>query len=55
MVIDNKTQQEIFSLYNIVDYNLFLSVTFDLDFYCYIVPQMLTFMFEIIFCEKIQK
>lgn len=49
MVIDNKTQQQIFSLYNIVDYNLFLSITFDLDFYSHIVPQILTLMFEIIF------
>lgn len=57
MIIDNKTQQQTFWLYNIVEYNLFLSVTFDLDFYNHRVPEMLTFVFEIIlfFCWKIQK
>ena len=47
MIIDSETyDSRIFWLYNIVVYILFVSVTFDLDFYSHIVPQKLTFVYE---------
>ena len=48
MIIDSETyNSRIFWLYNIVVHILFVSVTFDLDFYSHIVPQKLTFVYEV--------
>lgn len=47
LIIDSETyDSRIFWLYNIVVYILFVSVTFDLDFYSHIVPQKLTFVYD---------
>ena len=48
MIIDSETyDSRIFWLYNIVVHILFVGVTFDLDFYSHIVPQKLTFVYEV--------